>query len=249
MADQVMSINDLVLPDKAKKFFTKQWGINTLHPPQAQSMEAIFSNRNALIAIPTASGKSLIAYIAILRKLLLEDIGSKAIYIVPLKALASEKFEDFKALGKALNLTIGLGIGDSSSEAKRIDECDILVCTSEKLDSIIRNRSQSMSNVSIIVSDEFHLLNDASRGPTLEINLTKLRYLRPNAQIIALSATVGNCEQLSNWLDAELIISNWRPVALEYSTFHDLHLEPRMVQSANLSDNACLLYTSPSPRD
>ena len=89
-----------------------------------------------------------------------------------------------------------------------------------------------------------------------EINLTKLRYLRPNAQIIALSATVGNCEQLSNWLDAELIISNWRPVALEYSTFHDLHLEPRMVQSSNLSDNAdllnppsCLLYTSPSPRD
>ncbi len=246
MADQVMSINDLVLPDKAKKFFTKQWGINTLHPPQAQSMEAIFSNRNALIAIPTASGKSLIAYIAILRKLLLEEIGSKAIYIVPLKALASEKFEDFKALGKALNLTIGLGIGDSSSEAKRIDECDILVCTSEKLDSIIRNRSQSMSNVSIIVSDEFHLLNDASRGPTLEINLTKLRYLRPNAQIIALSATVGNCEQLSNWLDAELIISNWRPVALEYSTFHDLHLEPRMVQSANLSDNADLLNP---PRD
>ena len=119
MADQVMSINDLILPDKAKKFFTKQWGINALHPPQAQSMEAIFSNRNALIAIPTASGKSLIAYIAILRKLLLEDIGSKAIYIVPLKALASEKFEDFKALGNALNLTIGLGIGDSSSEAKK----------------------------------------------------------------------------------------------------------------------------------
>lgn len=246
MADQVMSINDLVLPDKAKKFFTKQWGIGTLHPPQAQSMEAIFSNRNALIAIPTASGKSLIAYIAIIRKLLLEDIGSKAIYIVPLKALASEKFEDFKALGNALNLTIGLGIGDSSSEAKRIDECDILVCTSEKLDSIIRNRSQSMSNVSIIVSDEFHLLNDATRGPTLEINLTKLRYLRPNAQIIALSATVGNCEQLSNWLDAELIISNWRPVALEYSTFHDLHLEPRRVQSSNLSDNADLLNP---PRD
>ena len=246
MADQVMSINDLILPDKAKKFFTKQWGINALHPPQAQSMEAIFSNRNALIAIPTASGKSLIAYIAILRKLLLEDIGSKAIYIVPLKALASEKFEDFKALGNALNLTIGLGIGDSSSEAKKIDECDILVCTSEKLDSIIRNRSKSMSNVSIIVSDEFHLLNDATRGPTLEINLTKLRYLRPNAQIIALSATVGNCEQLSNWLDAELIISNWRPVALEYSTFHDLHLEPRMVQSSNLSEYADLLNP---PRD
>ena len=103
-----MSIDDLVLPDKAKKFFIEHWGITKLHPPQAKSMEAVFSNRSALIAIPTASGKSLIAYIAILRKLLLEDIGSKAIYIVPLKALASEKFEDFKALGKALNLTIAV---------------------------------------------------------------------------------------------------------------------------------------------
>ena len=132
-------------------------------------------------------------------------------------------------------MTIGLGIGDSTSEAKKINECDILVCTSEKLDSIVRNRSEVMSNVSIIVADEFHLLNDVSRGPTLEINLTKLRYLKPNAQIIALSATVGNCQELANWLGADLITSDWRPVALEYSTFHDLHLEPRLVQSSALS--------------
>ncbi|HII23187.1 MAG TPA: DEAD/DEAH box helicase, partial [Candidatus Poseidoniaceae archaeon] len=235
MADKTMSIIDLDLPDKARQFFVAEWGIEKLHPPQEESMKPIFSNSNALIAIPTASGKSLIAYIAILRKLLLDDVGSKAVYIVPLKALASEKYEELSQLGKALDLTIGLGIGDSTSEAKKIDECDILVCTSEKLDSIIRNRSETMSRVSIIVADEFHLMNDSNRGPTLEINLTKLRYLKPSAQIIALSATVGNCEDLAAWLNAELIMSNWRPVALEYSTFHDLHLEPRMVQSSALS--------------
>ena len=232
MADETMSVDDLDLPEKARRFFAEQWGIERLHPPQKQSIEPIFTGKSALIAIPTASGKSLIAYMGILRKLLLEDVGSKAVYIVPLKALATEKYEELTQLGKALNLTIGLGIGDATSEAKKINQCDILVCTSEKLDSLIRNRSETMSNVSIIVADEFHLLNDASRGPTLEINLTKLRYLKPNAQIIALSATVGNCNELAKWLDAELIISDWRPVALEYSTYHDLHLEPRLVQSS-----------------
>ena len=246
MADKSMLVNDLNLPDKARQFFINKWGIERLHPPQIESMEPIFSGNNALIAIPTASGKSLIAYIAILRRLLLEDVGSRAVYIVPLKALATEKFEELSQLGKALNLTIGLGIGDSTSEAKKINDCDILVCTSEKLDSIIRNRSEVMSNVSIIVADEFHLLNDVSRGPTLEINLTKLRYLKPNAQIIALSATVGNCQDLADWLNADLIMSDWRPVALEYSTFHDLHLEPRLVQSSALSSEPSELKP---PRD
>ena len=173
MADGTMSVDDLDLPEKARRFFAEQWGIERLHPPQKQSIEPIFMGKSALIAIPTASGKSLIAYMGILRKLLLEEVGSKAVYIVPLKALATEKYEELTQLGKALNLTIGLGIGDATSEAKKIDQCDILVCTSEKLDSLIRNRSETMSNVSIIVADEFHLLNDASRGPTLEINLTK----------------------------------------------------------------------------
>ena len=246
MADKSMSVNDLGLPHKARQFFINEWGIERLHPPQAESIEPIFSGNNALIAIPTASGKSLIAYIAILRRLLLEDVGSRAVYIVPLKALATEKFDELSQLGKALNLTIGLGIGDSTSEAKKINECDILVCTSEKLDSIIRNRSEIMSNLSIIVADEFHLLNDVSRGPTLEINLTKLRHLKPAAQIIALSATVGNCQDLADWLCADLVVSNWRPVALEYSTFHDLHLEPRLVQSSALSSEPSRLKP---PRD
>ena len=56
----------------------------------------------------------------------------------------------------------------------------------------MRTKPDRMANVSVIVADEFHLLNDTSRGPTLEINLTRLRHLRPEAQIIALSATVGN---------------------------------------------------------
>ena len=93
-------------------------------------------------------------------------------------------------LAKAVGLTVGLGT--VTGERRLIDECDI--CTSENLDWLMRTKPDRMANVSVIVADEFHLLNDTSRGPTLEINLTRLRHLRPEAQITALSATVGNVD-------------------------------------------------------
>ena len=224
-------IEHLPLPESARSFLQTEWGIERLHPPQAEAMPAVFSERNTIVAIPTASGKSLVAYLGILHRLLVTHPGSRAIYIVPLKALASEKHTELVELAKAVGLSVGLGIGEATGERRLIDECDILVCTSEKLDSLMRTRSDRMANVSIVVADEFHLLNDSSRGPTLEINLTRLRHLRPDAQIIALSATVGNAPDLAAWLDAALITSDWRPVALEYSTLYDLNLEPRKLQT------------------
>ena len=240
------AVSKLDLPRKVTDFLTSSWGIVNLHPPQFEAMPSVLGGSNTLLAIPTASGKSLVAYIGILKRILVDDPGSKAVYIVPLKALASEKFDDLSELCGAVGLSVGLGIGDASAEAKKIEECDVLVCTSEKLDSLMRNRSELMANVSIVVADEFHLMNDATRGPTLEINLTRLRHLRPKAQIIALSATVGNCQDLATWLDATLVLSDWRPVALEYSTFHDMHLEPRLVQSSAMSSDGDALQP---PRD
>ena len=236
MGEEERAVANLALPENVRRFFTSKWNIEHLHPPQYEAMEAVFSRSNVLLAIPTASGKSLVAYIAILNQLLNHNPGSRAVYIVPLKALASEKFEELKEIGSEIGLKIGLGVGDATAEAKNIEDCDILICTSEKLDSLMRTRSELMSNVSVVVADEFHLLHDSTRGPTLEINLTRLRTLRPNAQLIALSATVGNCEILATWLDAALIKSDWRPVDLEYSTLHDRHLEPRKVQSSSMDN-------------
>ena len=237
MGEGERHLRNLSLPVQAIEFFATNWGIERLHPPQYDAMKPLFERNNILLAIPTASGKSLVAYIAIINQLLTVNPGSRAVYIVPLKALASEKFDELKALGQHLGLKVGLGIGDATAEAKNIDDSDILICTSEKLDSLMRTRSELMSNVSIVVADEFHLLHDGSRGPTLEINLTRLRTLRPNAQLIALSATVGNCEALAEWLDASLVQSDWRPVDLEYATLHDRHLEPRKIQSSSVDSS------------
>ena len=97
---------------------------------------------------------------------------------------------------------------------------DLILTTSEKLDSLIRHHSPWLRDVSTIIVDEVHLLNDISRGPTLEILLTILRELLPHAQIIALSATIGNPKELSKWLNANLIIDNWRPVKLHKGIYY-----------------------------
>ncbi|MEC7508385.1 MAG: DEAD/DEAH box helicase, partial [Candidatus Thermoplasmatota archaeon] len=214
-----------------RSFLTDVWGIHHLHPPQAEAAPSILRGDNTLVAIPTASGKSLLAYMGMVKRLSEGHAGSKAIYIVPLKALAMEKYEDLSAVAEAMGYSVGLGIGDATAEAKNIDDCNILVCTSEKLDSLLRHRAELVSDVCCVVADEFHLMNDGTRGPTLEINLTRLRHIKPDAQIIALSATVGNSPDLAEWLNANLIQSDWRPVALEYATFHDFHVEPRKIQS------------------
>ena len=235
MGEPERAISRLGLPMDLVDFIEKEWGISTLHPPQAEAMPSVLSGRNTMVCIPTASGKSLVAFMGLVHQIRVANVGSRGIYIVPLKALASEKQEELKQLGEHIGLKIGLGIGDATHEAKQIDDCDILVCTSEKLDSLMRSKPEVLRRVSIVVADEFHLVNDSHRGPTMEINLTRIRHSLPEAQIITLSATVGNSQDLADWLDSDLIVSEWRPVSLEYATLAELDLEPRAIQQSELT--------------
>ena len=104
-------------------------------------------------------------------------------------------------------------------------EYDLIVCTAEKLDSLIRNHAPWLSMIGTVVVDEIHLMNNPGRGPTVEILITMLRRLLPEVQIIALSATIGNPEELSEWLDANLIIDNWRPVELKKGIYAKKEIE------------------------
>ncbi len=235
MGEPERAVSRLGLPDDFVQFVENDWGIKMLHPPQAEAMPSILAGRNTMLCIPTASGKSLVAFMGLVNQIMTRNVGSRGIYIVPLKALASEKLGELKQLGESLGLKIGLGIGDAPNEAKQIDDCDILVCTSEKLDSLMRSKSEVLRRVSVVVADEFHLVNDSHRGPTMEINLARIRHLLPEAQIITLSATVGNSQDLADWLDSDLIVSQWRPVSLEYATLAELDLEPRAIQKSELS--------------
>lgn len=200
-----MKISELNIPAKVKRFYRNR-GINKLYPPQAKAIKAgLFSRRNFLIAIPTASGKTLLAELAMLN-------NGKSLYVVPLRALAREKYAEFKGC-EELGLRVGMSIGGLERGDEKLGENDIIITTSEKADILLRSNVDWIKNVSLVVVDELHLLHAERRGAALEVVVTKL--LMMGKRIIALSASVGNAEELAEWIHAELIRDDWRPVPLE----------------------------------
>lgn len=210
-----MKIESLDLPDEVKQFYLDS-GILELYPPQAEAVEkGLLEGRNLLAAIPTASGKTLLAELAMLKSIL---NGGKALYIVPLRALASEKFKRFREFSK-LGIRVGISTGDYDLRDEGLGVNDIIVATSEKTDSLLRNETVWMQEISVVVADEVHLIDSPDRGPTLEITLAKLRKMNPSCQILALSATIGNADELAAWLEAGLVLSEWRPTELREGVF------------------------------
>ncbi|HIJ16672.1 MAG TPA: DEAD/DEAH box helicase, partial [Thermoplasmata archaeon] len=195
----------------------KEDGIEKLYPPQAQAAASVLAGKNVVVAIPTASGKSLVAYMAILQAVLR---GGKALYIVPLKALASEKYEDLAKFSD-LGIKVAESTGDYDEVDAKLHKYDIVISTSEKADSLLRHRTKWLDQISVVVADEVHLMNDPGRGPTLEVTLVKFRTFNPGAQLIALSATIKNASELAEWLGAELVTSDWRPVPLREGVYSD----------------------------
>lgn len=197
-------------------------GISELRPSQSKALDAgLLSGESLLVCTPTASGKTLIAELAMVSAVM--KGGCKAVYIVPLKALGSEKYKDFKR--KYPFLKIGLSIGDLDASDPYLHTYDMIICTSEKLDSLIRHHVPWLRDVAVVVIDEIHLLNDISRGPTLEILITILKQMLKNVQLIALSATIGNEKELAEWLDAKLVHDTWRPVELHKGVCFDGEVE------------------------
>lgn len=221
-------------------------GITSLYPPQEEAWHALKDGGNVLVAIPTASGKSLIAYLAILHRWL--ATGKKALYIVPLRALASEKFEELSEW-RHLGLHVAISTGDlDDAQARRLARADVIVCTSEKADALLRHRTAWVQDIGCVVADEVHLVHDAGRGPTLEVILSRFRALLPDAQIVGLSATIANADRLAAWLGASLVHSEWRPVDLRMATYCDgelrfLDMPPRVLPAAGEPTTSLVLET------
>ena len=192
-------------------------GIRALYPPQAAALPAVLAGRSLFLACPTASGKSLVAYLALLRA---ARAGRTGLYLVPLRALAAEKAEELERF-RELGLRVGLSIGDFDLPAEKLDRLDVLVATSEKADGLLRRGSPWLDRLGVVVADEVHLLRDPDRGPTLEVSLTRLRRASRELQIVALSATVANAPEVAAWLDAEHVASEFRPVPLDRGVYCD----------------------------
>ena len=212
-----MNADELDLPKKVIESL-KEKGYGTLYPPQAEAIPLALSGRNLVVAVPTASGKSLIGYIAAMKAVL--ENRQKVLYIVPLKALASEKRDDLEEFAN-LGFRTAMSTGDLDSEETWLKDADVIVATSEKADSLLRHGTQWMKDVGLVIADEIHMIHEPDRGPTLEVALTKMMIKNPALQVIALSATISNAIELAEWLNAELVKSDWRPTKLKEGVYLD----------------------------
>ena len=206
----------VTISDHRIKLILDSLGYSSLYPPQELAIsKGLLEKRNLLITTPTASGKTLIAIMAAIKAI---EKGLKVVYLSPLRAIATEKYEYFEALNRIniddRKIRIRVSTSDYDSSGIELAKADIIVLTNEKMDSIIRHGAEWIYKVGLFVADEVHLLGDRDRGPTLEMMLTKIRKMYTQSQILALSATVANSEDIAKWLGCELIKSNWRPTKL-----------------------------------
>lgn len=176
--------------------------IEEYNPAQQAVIESGYIEKkdNYIISIPTASGKTVLGVLASL-KVLLE--GGKVVYAVPLISLQNEKYKEFKIFEQ-----YGYKVGKHPSSA------DIAVMVFESFDALTRFSRNTLHEIDLVIIDEFHMIGDYSRGPTIECAITRIKEQNKGIRIIALSATLQNMDEMAHWLEAEVVTHDYRPVPL-----------------------------------
>lgn len=210
-----MRVEELNFPENVVSILKEE--ATELNPPQLAAVKSgLLEGRDIVVASPTASGKTLIAEMAFVKNFL---DGGKTVYMVPLKALASEKYDEFRKKYERIGMKIALSIGDLDSNDAWLQGYDLIIVSNEKMDSLLRHGVEWVNRITLMIIDEIHLLNDVSRGPTLEVVITRLR-ATAKTQVIALSATISNAEEIAAWLDARLVKSDYRPIELKKGVYY-----------------------------
>lgn len=198
---------------------------------QKQAIEALNADQSVVVCAPTGSGKTLIGEYAIYRAL---AHGKRVFYTTPLKALSNQKLRDFRQ--RFGTDQVGLLTGDLSLHR----DAPILVMTTEIFRNMLYGTpigqiGTSLVDVEVVVLDECHYMNDRQRGTVWEESII---YCPPNVQLVALSATIANSDQLTDWINAvhgaaQLIYSDFRPVPLDFHFCNPKGLFPLLNSSNN----------------
>ncbi|KAM6290845.1 DNA polymerase theta isoform 1-T2 [Porphyrio hochstetteri] len=189
----------------------------------------VLEGKNLVYSAPTSAGKTLVAELLILKRVL--ETRKKALLILPFVSVAKEKKCYLQALFQEVDVRVE-GYMGSMSPAGRFSALDVAVCTIEKANGLINRliEENKMDSLGVVVVDELHMLGDSHRGYLLELLLTKVRYVTEKVakrqvektsprfggiQIVGMSATLPNLGLLASWLDAELYCTDFRPVPLK----------------------------------
>lgn len=193
--------------------------IKEFNPAQKAVIESGYleDKSNYIISIPTASGKTVLGILPALKTIL---NGGKAIYAAPLLSIQNEKVKEFKAFEEH-----GIKVGKHPSNS------DLSVMVFESFDALTRFSWNVLREVDTLITDEFHMIGEYSRGPTLESAITRAKIINPSLRIIALSATLKNIDEIEQWLDGKTVEHNYRPVPLNKEV-----LDAEMFNTKNKND-------------
>lgn len=201
----------------------------TLLPLQelAVKRHGLFDGGNLLIQAPTSSGKTFIGEMAALQTAMRRK---KAVYLVPLKALAEEKYLDFKNKYEQYGVRVIVATRDHRQFDRDLEDgaFSIAIVVYEKLSQLLVRRPERLAEIELIIADELEILSDPERGAMAEVLLTRILQAqhfkgpaRANCRLIGLSAVIGESDRLANWMDASLLYYERRPVELRYGVMHD----------------------------
>jgi helicase len=173
----------------------------------------LLNGQSLIISAPTSSGKTFCGEMASVANLFKRK---KVIYLVPLKAIAEEKFSDFVEKYSDLGIKVVISTKDRQEHDRKIEKSDfdLAIMIYEKFNQLLLRNMDILSQVNLIIVDELQMIADPSRGPVLELALLKIRTSKYRPQILGLSAVLKDVDELSSWLGCKLLLEKSRPVEL-----------------------------------
>ncbi|XP_042637722.1 helicase POLQ-like [Orycteropus afer afer] len=214
------------LPSKVRDLYVQFKGIEKLYEWQhtCLTLNSVQERKNLIYSLPTSGGKTLVAEILMLQELLCRR--KDVLMILPYVAIVQEKISGLSTFGMELGFFVEEYAGSKGRfpPIKRRERKSLYVATIEKGHSLVNSliETERISSLGLVVVDELHMIGEGSRGAILEMTLAKILYTSKTTQIIGMSATLNNVEDLQEFLQAEYYTSQFRPVELkEYLKIND----------------------------
>ena len=245
-------------------------GVRAIYPWQSSCLMrsgVLSESKNLVYTAPTGGGKSLVADVVLLRKVI-QDAPKKAILVLPYVALVQEKTKWLRRLTEGIRknemadgpsvtihrshpqeIVVTAFYGGSKSKATWAD-CDVAVCTIEKANMLINSAIEegTIGDLGVVVCDELHMLDDEHRGYILELMLTKVLTLQLGIQIVGMSATLANPEVLANWLQAKFFVAKYRPIPIHEHLVYENAIYPSANSKEFLKTASQLSSSSPTQK-
>lgn len=202
------------LPDSLLEIWEQHQG-DFLLPVQEVAVQryGLFEGQSLVISSPTSSGKTFVGEMAAMRATF---AGKRVLYLTPLRALAEEKFQTFRERYGVYGIKVVVATRDRHEFDQAIEQGDynLAVLVYEKLSQLLVRHPHLLRSVALVIVDELQMLGDTERGAGLELTLAKLLASDPRPQLLGLSAVLRESQQVADWLEADLLYQEERPVEL-----------------------------------